>query len=185
MTVVRPDIKFTYADYRTLPETGPRYQLVDGELLMSPAPTVRHQKIVARILAALVVFVESRRLGVVLGSPVDVILSDADVIQPDIVYVSAAHSAIVAREGIRGGPDLCVEALSPTTAKLDGGLKKVLYARHGVTEYWIVDPDADRVDLYRLQENADAPVRTYGSSDVLTTALLPGFSLDLRGVFAP
>lgn len=185
MTLVRPDIRFSYAEYLALPETGPRYQLLDGELIMSPAPSFRHQLVVARILAALLTFVEARRLGRVVGSPIDVILTDQDVLQPDIAYVSAARTPLIAREGIRGGPDLTVEALSPATAKLDRGPKRLLYARHGVTEYWIVDPDADRIDLYRLQENADAPERSLGAADTLTTPLLPGFSLDLAGVFAP
>ncbi len=184
MTVVRPDIKFTYAEYRALPETGPRYQLIGGELLMSPAPSFRHQLVVARILAALLTFVEARRLGSVVGSPIDVILTEQDVLQPDIAYTSAGRKSIIAKEGIRGGPDLTVEALSPTTARLDLGPKRVLYARHGVTEYWVVDPDANRIDVYRLQENAEKPQRTLGATDTLTTPLLPGFSLDLAGVFA-
>lgn len=93
--------------------------------------------------------------------------------------------AIIAPEGLRGAPDLCVEVLSERTRSLDRVAKRTLYARHGVTDYWIVDPDANTVDLYRLQEDADQPARRLGMSDFLTTALLPGFSLELRGVFAP
>ena len=185
MAVVRPDIKYTYAEYCALPETGPRYELLEGDLLINLAPTVRHQKIVARILSALLRFVESRGLGSVVGSPIDVILSNQDVLQPDVVYVSAERETIVVKEGIRGGPDLCIEVLSPATSKLDRGPKKVLYARHGVAEYWIVEPEANTVEIYRLQENAEAPLRKLGSDETLTTLLLPEFSLNLRPVFAP
>jgi Uma2 family endonuclease len=184
MTVVRPDIKFSVEEYRALPETGPRYQLIEGELLMSPAPTYRHQQIVARIMAALLTFVEARRLGSVVASPIDVFLTRHDVLQPDVAFVSIARRAIISREGFQGGPDLVVEALSPSTATLDLGPKRVLYARHGVSEYWIVDPEAGWIDRYRLQENAEKPERRFGEGDSLTTSLLPGFSLDLASVFA-
>lgn len=185
MAVVRPDIKYTYADYRALPETGPRCQLLDGELVMSPAPSLRHQDIVARLLAALLAFVTPRRLGKVYVSPVDVILSNSNVPQPDVVYVSNSRAGILAKEGVRGAPDLCVEVLSPSTAPQDRGPKKVLYARYGVTEYWIVDPEAATIEIYRLEQDPEAPERTLGSTDTLTTALLPGFSLSLRELFAP
>ena len=185
MAVVRHDIKYSYKEYRDLPETGPRCQLLEGELVMSPAPSTRHQKVVARILSALFVFVESRRLGTVLASPIDVILSDHDVPQPDVIFVSNDRAARVVREGVRGAPDLCVEVLSESTAKMDRGPKKLLYTRHGVIEYWIVDPDAGTLEVYRLQANAEKPEMTLGTSDTLTTVLLPAFSLPLRDVFAP
>lgn len=183
MPSTRPPVRFTYAEYRTLPE-GSRHQLIEGDLIVSPAPTRRHQNIVMRIAAALYNFIEARGLGEVLASPPDVIFSDEDVSQPDIVYVSKARTSILVAEGIRGGPDLCIEVLSERTQALDRGAKRVLYARHGVTEYWIVDPEADTLEVYRLQENAKDTVRAFGMADTLMTGLLPGFSLPLAGVFA-
>ncbi len=180
----RPSVKFTYAEYRTLPE-GSRHQLIEGDLILSPAPSIRHQRIVARIFNALFNFVNARGLGEVLASPVDVILSDEDVLQPDIVYVSISRASILAAEGIQGGPDLCVEVLSDRSEALDRGATRVLYARHGVAEYWIVDPDAGLVEVYLLQEDPKKPVRTLGTSQALTAGLLPGFSLPLANVFAP
>ena len=185
MAVVRPDIKYTYAEYCALPETGPRYQLLEGELVMSPAPSLRHQEIVGRLYAALLAFVAPRSLGKVFVAPVDVILSDHDVPQPDVMFVSSGRSAILVAEGIRGAPDLCVEVLSRSTAAQDRGPKRTLYARHGVVEYWIVDPDANTAEIYRLQENAEAPLLKLSSGETLATLLLPEFSLNLRHVFAP
>lgn len=183
MDSARPTVKFTYKEYCTLPE-GARYQLVEGDLVMSPAPSRRHQEIVQRILFALYAFVQSKGWGKVYASPIDVILSDEDVPQPDIVYVSNSRSSILVPEGIRGGPDLCVEVLSPGSEKLDRGAKRLLYARHDVVEYWIVDPDANRVEVYRLQEDPSTPERALSSAETLTTRLLPGFSMILSEVFA-
>lgn len=184
MVSSRPPVKFTYEEYRTLPE-GSRHQLIEGDLIVSPAPTWRHQTVVMRIAVALYNFVTSHNLGFVRSSPMDVIFGDEDVTQPDIVYVSTAHGSRIVREGIRGGPDLCVEVLSDRTEATDRGAKRVLYARHGVTEYWIVDPEAGTVELYRLQENPKDPVRVLRASETLTTMLLPGFSLPLADAFAP
>lgn len=183
MATSKPAVRFTIADYRTLPE-GARYQLLEGDLIVSPAPSLRHQLILVRLLAAIHAFIEPRNLGRVYPSPVDVILSEEDVPQPDIAFVSSARLGLPAPEGIHGGPDLCVEILSPATAALDRGAKRRLYARHGVTEYWIVDGDAHRIEVYRLQEDASSPLRVFSISESFETRLLPGFTLDLRSLFA-
>jgi Uma2 family endonuclease len=150
-----------------------------------PSPTVRHQTILKRILVALVGFAETRRLGIVQCAPLDVIFSDENVVQPDVVFVSNARRSIWTPAGIQGGPDLCVEILSQRTEELDRGAKRLLYARYGVQEYWIVDPERNTVDVYRLQENPSAPFRTLSKSDDLTTTLLPGLSINLDDLFMP
>jgi Uma2 family endonuclease len=181
---MRTDIKFTYEEYRALPETGPRYQLVDGELIMSPAPTPWHQRILLRLLRALAEHVERYGAGEVLCAPVDVILSDEDVYQPDIIFVSSARKAIIANDGIRGVPDLCVEVLSPSTRDLDLKTKRRAYARYELPELWIVDPDANTLLLFRLQEDPDNAVAVLTARDTLTTPMLPGFAMKLDKVFA-
>ncbi len=183
MVTVRTDLKFTYQEYRALPETGPRYQLLDGELSMSPAPSYRHQMILARLFFALYAFVDRAKSGVVLFSPLDVVFDEENVAQPDIVYLSNARRSIIAPEGLHGGPDLCIEALSEKTRNIDLKVKRLLYARHGVTEYWIADPEADTVEVHRLQEKAAAPVQTFGISDTLTSPLFPGLSINLKEIF--
>ena len=183
MAAPRPDVRFTLEDYRALPE-GSRVQLVGGELLVSPSPTRRHQLILIRLASALHAFVEARGLGQVLAAPMDVVLSDHDVPQPDIVFVSTARSAALVPEGVRGAPDLCVEILSPRSAAFDRGPKRKLYALHGVIEYWIVDGDANRIELYRLQEDPAAPRRTFEAAEKLETPILPGFEIDLAALFS-
>lgn len=180
----RSPVKFTYAEYLTLPE-GSRQQLIEGDLVMGPAPTRRHQTVVKRLFRALDGFVNSRKVGEVYFSPLDVILSDEDVTQPDIVYISKGRARLLAPEGVRGGPDLCVEVLSERTEALDRGAKRILYARHGVTEYWIVDPVANTLEVYRLQEDPHASARRLGASDTLSSELFPGLQAPLAGVFAP
>lgn len=179
----RPPVKYTYEEYCSLPE-GARYQMIDGDIFVSPSPTRRHQTVSKRLFRALDGIVAPRKLGEVYFAPMDVILSDEDVVQPDIVYVSNARASLLAPEGIRGGPDLCVEVLSEGTQARDRKAKRVLYARHGVTEYWIVDPEANTLEVYRLQENPASPVRRLTASETLTTDLLPGFMLPLAELFA-
>ncbi|MCY3021202.1 MAG: Uma2 family endonuclease [Planctomycetota bacterium] len=177
-------VKFTYEEYRTLPENGRHYQVVDGDLIMSPAPTTRHQHVLASIFVALWSFAKGRRRGMVLCSPLDVILSEDNIVQPDIVYISSKRRGIVFREGIRGAPDLCVEILSPSNRDLDLNAKRLLYARFGLPELWIVDPDANALHLFRLHVNHRVPLKVFGANDTLTSRLLPGFSLPLGDVFA-
>jgi len=183
MAPVRTDIKFTYAEYRALPETS-RYQLVEGDLLISPGPSFRHQKLVARLFNALYNFAERRKRGDVLSAPIDVILSEENVFQPDIVFISPGRRSIIAPEGLRGAPDLCVEVLSARSEEIDRTVKRLLYAKYGVEEYWIVDPEKNRVEIYRLQENASAPVRELGVTGVLTSSLFPDFSANLGEIYS-
>ena len=177
-------VKFTYDEYRVLPENGKHYQLVDGDLIMSPAPTFRHQLIIAELANCLFNFVKENRRGKVLFAPLDVILAEDNVFQPDIVYISNERRSVIFREGLRGVPDLCVEVLSPSNRELDLNAKRLLYAKHGLPELWLVDPDADTLQLFRLQENHQAPLKVFGANDTLTTPLLPGFSVGLSEVFA-
>ena len=177
-------VKFTYEEYRTLPENGRQYQVIDGDLIMSPAPKTWHQKVLLRILFALMDFLRSRRCGEVFCAPLDLILSEENVVQPDIVYISNERRGIIFRDGLRGTPDLCVEILSPSNRDLDLNAKRLLYAKYGLPELWIVDPDANTLMLYRLQEDCQAPLKVLGANDTLTSPSLPGFSLALSAVFA-
>jgi Uma2 family endonuclease len=182
--MTRPKIKFTVADYMTAPEDR-RYQLLDGEMIVAPSPTDKHQAVVGEIFVALHQFVAAHSLGLVRIAPYDVVLSNHDVVQPDILFVSNRRSHIVTAANIQGAPDLIVEVLSPGTREYDRGYKRTLYARHGVREYWLVDPDAERVEV--LVEGGDAgltPAAAYGRADTLVSPLLPGLSLNLSRVFS-
>jgi Uma2 family endonuclease len=147
-------VALTYRDYAALPDDGRRYQVLDGELCVTPAPGTRHQGISMRLSSRLHVHVTSQRLGEVFAAPIDVILKDspdeASIVQPDVVFVATDRLAIVSARGIEGAPTLAVEILSPSTADLDRHRKRELYARHGVPYYWIADGDTHTLEMYGL-----------------------------------
>ncbi len=176
----------TYEDYAQLPEGAP-YQLIDGALVMSPAPTPYHQRISIRLGAALLRFVEEHELGEVLASPIDVYLAEDQTFQPDVLYLSRERLGRIGEKRIEGAPDLVVEILSPSTAYYDLRAKKRVYAAAGVREYWIVDPMEKSVEVYEnIYENSggrfDQIARTEGAGTI-ASKLLGGFAVDLAEVF--
>jgi len=147
-------VVLTYRDYEALPADGRRYELHEGELVVTAAPGVPHQRLVGRLFTLLRQPVEANGLGEVFVSPVDCILSDTTVVEPDLVYVESARSSLVSVRGIEGPPTLVVEILSRSTMQIDRGAKLQLYARHGIPHYWIVDPDERCLEAYVLTEGA-------------------------------
>ena len=144
----------TYADYVALPDDGRRYEILAGELAMTPAQGRRHQEIVGELFSVLHGHVKARGLGQVFVSPFDVILDDTSVVQPDIVYVAVDRLASVSERGVEGAPSLAVEIVSPSTRQRDREAKRELYARHGVPHFWIVDPEARAIEAYALRSSA-------------------------------
>jgi Uma2 family endonuclease len=144
-------VLLTYQDYVALPDDGRRYEIHDGELSVTPAPSPRHQRLLGALYKLLDAHIEARGLGEVILSPLDVILSDITVVQPDLVYVANVRAEAVSGRGIEGPPTLAVEILSPSTARVDRDRKLRLYARHGVPYYWIVDPEARAIEAFRLE----------------------------------
>jgi Uma2 family endonuclease len=144
-------VVLTYRDYAALPDDGRRHEIHEGELSVTPAPNPRHQDIVLNVATVLRAHVAEHGLGKVFVAPVDVILSDTTIVQPDVVYVATDRLALISGRGIEGAPTLVLEVLSPATASNDRHTKMQLYARHGVPWYWIVDPDARTLDAYALR----------------------------------
>ena len=142
----------TYKEYEALPADGRRYEIHDGELSVTPAPSPRHQRSVGALYLMLAQHVNSRGLGEVFLSPIDCILSDISIVQPDLVYLDTGRGSLVSSRGIEGPPTLVVEILSPSTTEIDRSTKRPLYARHGVPYYWIVDPEARTIEGYILVE---------------------------------
>ena len=174
--------RLTYDDYLKTSDDE-RYELLNGELVMPPAPSTGHQ-IVSMVLGSLLYrFVSERKLGTVIAAPTDVVLSDTDVVQPDILFVSNQKSHILTRESVRGAPDLVVEILSPATAERDRTLKLDLYAQHGVKEYWIVDPDAGTVMVLLRGEVGFEVTGIYEEGQTLRSPTLAGFSVALEEIF--
>lgn len=175
-------IKFTYEDYRSTPEDR-RYELLDGELVMAAAPRRAHQRTEMNITLRLGNYVENNELGEIYPAPFDVVLSDTDVVQPDLLFVSKERLYIINDDNVRGAPDLVIEILSPSTASIDRNFKRALYARHGVKEFWLVDTDARNITVMLLSEQGYKIIGIYGEGQTLTSPTLEGFTLNLSEIF--
>ncbi|HKJ68247.1 MAG TPA: Uma2 family endonuclease, partial [bacterium] len=132
----------TYDDYRRLPDDGKRYEIIEGELYVTPAPGTLHQFTVVQLATTLNIQIQKKDFGHVYVAPTDVVLSMTNVVQPDLCVVTRERSRIITRSNIVEAPDLVIEVLSESTAAVDRGAKKTLYEQYGVREYWIVDPEA-------------------------------------------
>ena len=175
-------LKFTYRHYLLLPE-GDRRELIEGDFYVVPAPTTRHQAIARNLGARLWDRVRVGDLGEVFWAPTDVVLSQENVVQPDILFVSNERLDIITEANVSGAPDLVVEILSPGTADRDRELKMDLYARHGVREYWIVDTENETVEVMQLGAGGVSEVRRYDGGSV-ESALFPGIAVSHADIFA-
>jgi len=145
----------TYRDYEALPADGRRYEIHDGELTVTPSPSLGHQIISSRLYLHLARWFEAHPGGLLLYAPLDVILSDrpdeTSIVQPDILYVAPDRMDQASQRGIEGGPTLAVEILSPSTRTIDRVTKRTLYARYDVPHLWLVDPDARTIEAFTLE----------------------------------
>ena len=173
----------TRHDYEAMREGPPYYQVIEGDLLMSPSPTTYHQELIGRIFSAIDRFLEKRRLGRVFLAPLDVFLTETNVFQPDVMFVSKDHSSIITAKGIEGAPDLVIEILSPSTAVYDKRSKRKIYARTGVQEFWLVDPEIKQIQIFHLAEDSETPVATHGPKAVFSSRLLPGLKFKASSIF--
>ena len=176
-------VVLTYREYAALPADGRRYELHEGELFVTAAPGLAHQRLVGSLFVLLREHVNSRGLGEVFVSPVDCILSDTTVVQPDVVYLESSRAALASVRGIEGPPTLAVEILSPSTLGADRGVKLQIYARHGVPCYWIVDPDARSVEAYVLTAGAFRLTARLGGEDRGALPPFPDLTLATSNVW--
>ena len=160
-------VALTYRDYAALPDDGKRYEIHDGELSVTPAPTSDHQIISARLFTFLYRHVEAHVLGIILAAPLDVILADTAIVQPDIVYLDRERRPALQRRGVEEPPTLVIEILSERTATTDRGTKRQLYAHHGIPYFWIADPSARVVEALTLRTGAyEVTIRASGPEPV-------------------
>ncbi len=177
--------KFTYEDYTLFPDDGRRHELIDGDHFVTPAPRTKHQKISTNLIGCLYVYIQKSKSGLVFAAPTDVVLSELDVIQPDLLYISSARATIITEKNIQGAPDLVVEILSDGSRKTDEIIKRKLYERYKIPEYWIIDPELETVKIYRLSDQGYGPKEELSleSNSTLTTPLLPNWELSLQQLF--
>ena len=181
-----PGLKLTYDDFLLFPDDGKRHELIDGEHYVTPSPNVRHQEILGRLHLLIGTWLQGHRVGKIFVAPLDVLFSRFDVVEPDLLYVSNERAAeVLSVQHLTGAPDLVIEIASPGTRNRDETIKRRLYERSSVTEYWVVDPDIDVIRIYRRSgERFERPVElSREADDVLTTALLPGLEMPLARVF--
>ena len=179
-------VKLTYDDFLLFPDDGMRHELIDGEHFVTASPNLRHQRISGNMHWLLRSFLETNPIGEVFYAPFDVVMSNVDVVEPDLLYLSHERAAnVLTPAHVRGAPELVVEIASPSTRQRDETIKRRLYERRGVTEYWVIDPDIDAVRIYRRRDAGFAKVEELAreADDVLTTPLLPGLELPLRDIF--
>lgn len=164
---------YSYEDYAALPNDGRRWEVIDGELELIPTPDPRHQTVSRRLQFELMRLLEEPGIAQIFDAPIDLILSDSNILQPDLAILASSRDHLISARGIDGPPDIVVEILSPSTKVLDQRVKKRTYARFSVPEYWIVDPIGGHVKLFRLAADDYVLEQRFDRASVLTT---PSFS---------
>ena len=180
-------VKLTYDDFVLFPDDGKRHELIDGEHYVTPSPNVRHQRILGTPHWLIRSHLETNPIGQVFFAPFDVVFSDFDVVEPDLLYLSNERAAQVLTElHAKGVPELVVEIASKGTRKRDETIKRRLYERTGVSEYWIVDPEIDVIRVYRLEGSTfGRPIElSRDANDTLSTVLLPALDMPLTRIFS-
>jgi Uma2 family endonuclease len=180
------DTRLTYDDFLLFPDDGLRHEIIDGEHYVTPSPNPRHQLLLGRLHFEIALYLRDHPgRGQVFLSPLDVVFSKWDVVEPDLLFVAADQKEIVTGKNVQGAPALVVEIASPGTRRQDEQIKRQLFDRGGVREYWIVDPDAHVVGVFRRQADGSlAPIVELRHETVLTTPLLPGLEIRLNELFA-
>ena len=180
--------RWTYAEFARLPsDDGNRYEIIDEQLVVTPAPGRRHQRISADLLTACNIFVREHGLGEVYAAPFDVLFGEGEYVEPDLLFVGRDRLDVLSDRGVEGAPDLVAEIVSLSTADRDRGPKFNLYRRHGVREYWIVDPEERQVEAWDFT-SADAVPVVYSMGDSLRWTPGPGaatLEVDLTDLFRP
>jgi Uma2 family endonuclease len=179
-------VRLTYDDFAQFPDDGKRHELIDGEHYVTPAPNIRHQQISANFLAMIWAYLDAHPIGRLFHAPCDVVLSELDVVEPDLLYLSNERAAATLTvQHVRGVPNLVIEIASPGTRGRDETIKRRLYESAGVSEYWVVDPEIDVIRVYRqgAEGFGRAVELSREAGDVLTTPLLPNLELPLARLF--
>ena len=173
--------RMTAKDFFELPESNLPTELIDGELIVSPAPIPEHQNISVELIILLKGLIPNGKLY---HAPIDVYLDEANSVQPDIVWVAEGSQCFIGDKRLEGAPDLVIEILSPSTARRDKNKKFMLYEKHGVREYWLVDPLAQYIEVWRLEEGKFAPKGVFGPGESFVSAVLGDKSVNVGTIFA-
>jgi Uma2 family endonuclease len=176
-------LAITVHDYMAMPEGPPYHQLIEGDLYMSPSPNWRHQKISQSIERLIGRYLDQHDIGEFFHAPMDVIINETNVYQPDVLFFRHKGKAKLGKRCIEGAPDFVVEILSESTAHLDRDLKRKIYARSGVKELWFVDPERKQIAVFDLAKSPEKPVASYSGDDTFTSRIFPGLSFACAEIF--
>lgn len=180
----RSRVRFKAEDIWEAPDDEYRYEVIDGELYMTPSPSWSHQRALMKLSVYVAEWVYRHALGEVVSAPLGVVLDEETAVQPDLLYVSCERAGIISARGLEGAPDLVVEVLSPKTAARDRTIKLRRYAAAGITHYWIVDPEARSIETYRLGEQGYAQIGVYGPGSTFLPELFPGLAIPVDDLWA-
>jgi len=183
MHIPNGKIVLTYEDYVLLPNDGKRYEVLEGELTVTPAPSTKHQTASGNLFVLLSQHIKERDLGKLFHAPIDLILESTSVLQPDLLFVSKARQSIITERAIEGTPDLVVEILSPTTSRIDRVTKAQIYARHSVPVYWIVDPEWETIEIDLLEANGYRLAATLLGTTAMAALPFTELEIAARDVF--
>ena len=180
----RPTLPMTYHEYALLPQDRNRYEVLDGELYMTPSPSLRHQRMVHRLTVILSQYVEAAGSGELLFAPLDVLLSETNIVQPDILFLGGSKIPPRAAKNIQVAPDLVIEVVSESSIEQDRVHKKRIYARHGISQYWIVDPDNRTFEVFELAGSEYRLAGSFAGDATASSSLFPGLTIPLARLWA-
>lgn len=183
MAIRSGQILLTYEDYLELPNDRNRYEILEGDLAVNPAPNTAHQTVVLNLGALLRDHVRRHDLGRVFIAPTDVLLSDTTIVQPDILFISRERETILRREHVRGAPDLMIEVISPTSARTDRHTKQRIYARYGVPHYWLVDPEQRSIEAYTVVGTGYSQVSLASGNESFSAPPFPDLAIRLDEIW--
>ncbi len=176
-------VKYTYQDLLTTPEDGNRYEIFEGELVMTPSPNDAHQTAHSNLFGMLWSFVKMHSLGKLYSTPFDVYFDEGTVVEPDILFVSKDRLHIIDGGKVNGAPDFVVETISESTESRDRTFKFKRYAQEGVKEYWIVDPSKKTIEIHELKETGFVLAGKFGDKDQIHSPYFTGFTFSANGAF--
>jgi Uma2 family endonuclease len=177
--------KLTYDEFQTLPRDGSkRFELIEGEVFMTPSPNTSHQRAVARLLRALADFADEHDLGEVFIAPYDIVFSKWTALEPDLLFVGKEQRSIITDANVQGVPDLVIEILSPSNKEYDRDTKLRAYEKAGVPEIWYFDPEDKTAEILNLGSDGRYRVTRLSANAGITSRVFPGLSLMLDRVFA-
>ena len=176
-------IVLTYDNYCELPNDRNRYEILDGELSVTPAPRTKHQKVLGNLHRLLANYVVANQFGTIFIAPTDVILAPTTVVQPDLIFIGNDRRGIVTERAIEGSPTLLIEILSPTTQRTDRETKAQLYAKYAVPHYWLIDPDQPTIEAYELAGDQYKLIVKAQNAEVFTPSLFPGLTIPLADLW--